>query len=214
MVAVGTAFGVVLWFGFWIHEKGTSIPDGAFGLLMAVAIVAISTALLHFMVGLPLWNGLPVRFEGFEYRGGMKKTSTPVPQVDRRSAEQIAYDENPEATAACIHLEAIERAMRAAGIEVRRSGEHEYWPVVTADCRIHEAELRRVFALSETIFYKEAYQPERYEFDNPRADIFCTVCLKADRSRSDIMVLHPDECKPDTRWFPSPPEGPAGGHGR
>ncbi len=172
---------------------------------MALAIVVISTALLHFMVGLPLQNRLPGRIRGFGDRGRRKQRSRPVPQVDRRTAEQIAYDENPEATAACIHLEAIERAIRAAGIVVRRSGKHEYWPVVTADCRIHETELRRVFALPETIFYKEAYQPERYEFDNPRADIFCAECLKADRSRSDIMVLHPDECKPNTRWFPSSP---------
>ena len=46
MASVGTAFGAVLWFGFWFHWKRTSIPDSLLGLLMALAIVAISVGLL------------------------------------------------------------------------------------------------------------------------------------------------------------------------
>ena len=61
MAAVGTAFGAVLWFGFWFHWKRTSIPDSLLGLLMALAIVAISVGLLHFVFGIPLGNDPPRR---------------------------------------------------------------------------------------------------------------------------------------------------------
>ena len=63
-----------------------------------------------------------------------------------------------------------------------------HWLVVTAACLINEVELRRMFALPASIDYKEQYQPERYEFENRRADIFCADRLQADRSRSDIAA--------------------------
>ena len=43
------------------------------------------------------------------------------------------------------------------------------------------------------------------EGPTPRADIFCRDCLESDRARCDIQAMHTEECRPDTRWFPSPP---------
>jgi len=80
-------------------------------------------------------------------------------------------------------------------------------PIVKANCRINLPALMQVFSLP-SIYYKEGYQPERHEFDNPRADLICRECLTAARERCDILVLHPDECRPDTPWFPLPPAQP------
>jgi hypothetical protein len=98
--------------------------------------------------------------------------------------------------------------MRLAGIDVQRLEISPYAPIVQATCRINLAALTQVFSLSPSIYYKEGYEAERSEFDNPRADLICRECLTADRERCDILVLHPDECRPDTPWFPSPPAQP------
>jgi hypothetical protein len=124
--------------------------------------------------------------------------------VERRSAEEIAYDANSDAVASCAHLQPIERAMRKAGIQLHLYHASDY-VMVKANCRINEAGLKRVFALDDSIYYWEQYQPERSQWDNPRGDIFCKQCLRIPGSRPDINVLHPDECHPDTPWFPSPP---------
>ncbi len=122
-----------------------------------------------------------------------------------RSAAWLAYDGNPEATASCEHLRAVERAMRMAGVEVELFEGNDHQPVVRAACRIHEAELRAVFALPESIHYKEGYEAERTPRDFPRADLICAPCMDSNRARCDILVLHPDECRPDTPWFPRAP---------
>jgi len=91
--------------------------------------------------------------------------------------------------------------MRAAGLTVRMLDPGPYRPIVKAVCRVNEPALRRAFGLPDTISYKEGYDPERTPYDNPRADIFCTICAE----RADILTLHPDEWLDDTPWFPSPP---------
>jgi hypothetical protein len=131
----------------------------------------------------------------------------PVKPTRPGSAAQIAYLGNLNATASCIHLQPVEHAMRVAGISVRLLEVSPHAPIVTAICRINEAALRRAFALPESIYYKEGYEPERTPHDHPRADLICLTCIESDRERCDILVLHPDECRPDTRWFPSPPAG-------
>src|SRR5262245_58276086 len=103
-----------------------------------------------------------------------RRKTTPQPnRVRIQSAAQVAYHNDRNATAACVHLQPIERAMRMAGIDVRLLEMSEYQPIIMADSRINEAELKRVFALPAFIQYQEQYQPERSEWDNPRADIMC-----------------------------------------
>jgi hypothetical protein len=134
----------------------------------------------------------------------MQAVRTP-PMRRQRSAAQIAYDENPEATASCEHLQAVERAMRKAGLKVELFDGNEYQPAVRAACRINEPELRRTFALPESIVYREGYEAERTPHDFPRADIFCGECMYSNRAKCDILVLHPDECHDNTPWFPKAP---------
>ncbi|MEP7364601.1 MAG: hypothetical protein ABI972_15200 [Acidobacteriota bacterium] len=136
----------------------------------------------------------------------MNEVRTP-PKRRPLSAARAAYRDNPDATASCEHLQAVELAMRMAGLSVELFGGGEHQPVVRAACRINEPELRRVFTLPEAVFYKEGYEAERTPHDFPRADLICQSCMATNRARSDILVLHPDECRDDTPWFPSPPAG-------
>jgi len=99
------------------------------------------------------------------------------------SDEQIAYDENPGKTATCEHLQAIETAMRGAGIEMRLSRES----VVTAKCRIDIAALNRDFSVTAPVRYAAFYAGNRYDSEHPMAFIIC------DEHKSRINTLHPDE---------------------
>ncbi len=194
MASVAAAFAIVLGVAFTVHGKIPAVPDGLFGLAAALAIPAIAGLIFCVLAGISPW----------------KYASRAIARIDAariewRSAAQIADDENRDTLAACVHLQPIERAMRMAGLDVRLLGISEWGPGVKAACRINQAELIRVFALPASIYYREGYQPERSQWDNPRADIFCAECLKTDRSRCDILVLHPDECGADTPWFSAPP---------
>ncbi len=130
-----------------------------------------------------------------------------VPLMERGewwTDEQIAYRENPKATATCAHLQPVERAMRAAGIVPRRLTEPWYrgfasLSMVEADCRINQAELPR-FHLPGSVQYASGYSPERSEWDNPWARLTCGVCA------SRIDLVHPEYPRTTTVWFPSPPE--------
>jgi hypothetical protein len=205
MAAVATAFAVVLGLGFWIHQRTGGIPDALFGSIAALAIAAIAGLITCLILGISPWKYVAYKIRRIGARAGNRSHAAPGERDERWSFAQIAYDENRNTTAACAHLQPVEHAMRMAGVEVRLLGISEYAPVVKAACRINEAELRRVFALPESVYYKEGYEPERSPWDNPRADIICAACLKSDRSRCDILVLHPSECRGDTPWFPAPP---------
>ena len=195
MGAVPVAFIVVLGFGFWVHDRGLSMDDSTFGLVAALAIAGIALGIFSWGTGIRFWplaQPLPVR------------RTAAKPYVPRQLTEaELAYPLDLNMTVSCIHLAPIEKAMRMAGIEVKHQAENIYRPIVRANCRVNALELKRVFGLSDDVFYKEGYSPERYEFDHPRADIFCLECLKSDRARSTIGVIHPDECGPNTPWFPA-----------
>jgi hypothetical protein len=193
MAAVPVAFTVVLGFGFWVHDRGLNMDDSTFGLLAAIAIVVISFGIFGSITGIRFWPIVRT----------FPQSIPRTPYVPRElSAAEIAYPLDLNMTVSCAHLAPIEKAMRLAGIEVKYQAENMYRPIVKANCRVNLPELKRVFALTDNVFYKEGYEPERFEFENPRADIFCLECLKSDRARSTIGVLHPDECKPETVWFP------------
>jgi hypothetical protein len=191
MSAVAVAFAVVLVLGFYIHSKTDAIPDNVFGVIAGISIGAIACAIVY-------WPRGPRRKTGKVSVAAVMRTPLPSP-------EARAYESDPNATASCPHLQPIEHAMRMAGIDVKWKGISPYHPIVEAACRINEPELRKRFALPASVYYKEGYQPERSEWDNPRGDIFCGECLQTDRARCDIQVLHPSECTPGTPWFPSPP---------
>ncbi len=198
MCAVAFAFAIVLWFGFRVHDRVGAVPDLLFGSIAALAIAGIAGAVYCWIQRIVPWRP---RGRSVSYRPSAAWLEGRA-QLDR---DQAAYDADPNAAASCIHLQPVERAMRAAGVRVKLAGGSPYTPRVEAACRVNEAELRRVFALPAWIEYREMYQPERSERDNPRADIICTKCLHSDRPSIDILTLHPDECRADTPWFPTPP---------
>jgi len=121
------------------------------------------------------------------------------------SDSQIAYEENPELTATCPHLETIERDIRRSGIRTHlftESWEKSFAPLphIQAACRIFGVELLRRYALAGSVDYREGYQPERHESDNPWAQLACQAC------QSRIDLVHPEWPREDTRWFPAPPD--------
>jgi len=188
-IAVAIAFAVVLLAGFWIQPKS--------GVILGLAIPVIAITIFCLILGISPRKYL----RRFRFR------AAPVREPVRHgpSPAQIAYSENRNATATCIHLQPIERAMRMAGLDVQLLEISPHAPTVKATCRINEPAFQRMFAPPAWIYYSEGYQPERSEHDNPRADITCGECLRSDRARSDILVLHPDESRENTPWFPSPP---------
>jgi len=120
------------------------------------------------------------------------------------SDDQIAYNENPNLTATCVHLQPIEHAMRAAGIMTRLltgTWDQNFAPLpkVRAHCRINEPELKHCFTLPASVRYEEKYEPERYETDNPWAQLSCVACQSA------IKLVHPEWPNALTKWFPSAP---------
>ncbi|HEY3836244.1 MAG TPA: hypothetical protein VGL72_06715 [Bryobacteraceae bacterium] len=130
-----------------------------------------------------------------------------VPLMERGdwwTDEQIAYNENPAATATCVHLQPVERGIRDGGIVPRLLTEpwnRGFSPLasVRADCRIDEPELRRRYTLAASVRHVTGYQPERSEFDNPWAELRCGNC------NSHIGLVHPEWPGRATAWFPGLP---------
>ena len=110
------------------------------------------------------------------------------------SDEQIEYAEDRSRLATCAHLQPIEAAMRAAGIETRLTN-----LCLVAPCRVDGKALGEQFALPETVRYTEMHVYDRSIHDPPVAFIQCDTC------RLYIDVIHPSHATPDTIWFPSEP---------
>ena len=193
MMAVGVAFAVVLGIGFWWQ------PGAEWGVVGGFAICAIAVGIAFPLVGVSPWAGV-----GRWWRGRGAKAVVGSAYRPDDSAERISYEVNSSKTATCEHLVPMERAMRRSGMDVRLLPKSEFGSVISAACRINAAGLRRAFSLPEFVFYEERYHPERWQFDNPRADVICGKCREVNR-RSGIEVLHPDLCRADTPWFPSIP---------
>lgn len=111
--------------------------------------------------------------------------------------DQIAYNEDRNKLVTCVHVQPIERAMRAGDIQIKRLQGMD----VRANCQIDRVELRRRFALPDTVHYTEAVIDQRSEHDPASAWIACMVC------RSIIDAVHRDQATPDTPVFPAPAAG-------
>lgn len=107
---------------------------------------------------------------------------------------QIDYDLDPSATVTCAHLKPIERAIRAAGIRVKRWAGAD----VGADCTIDQAALKRRFAPPVCVRYEEPPPYDRATEDSPVALLRCASC------RSSIIAWHPSTAEPGSKPFPSP----------
>ncbi|WP_031496802.1 hypothetical protein [Bryobacter aggregatus] len=200
MFSVAVAFTVILLFAFRARPLAKTVSDPVFGAIAGIAIVVFAVLLFCKIVGVSI---------GALFRRLLPAaTGSPLPAAPLQAAAQLAYDEDPSALVTCIHLQPIERAMRAAGLEIRVREYLSRAPILRVNCRIHEEALRKKFQLTPAIRYAEGYEPERSQWDNPRGDIICTDCIADPRGQADILVLHPDEERPDSPWFPSPPATP------
>ena len=137
IIGVGSSFVLVLSAGFWIHERYPAVPDNVFGAIAAASIVVISFGIVYFLCDIPEWRHAvrrmmsPVRVPPAHPLTPAERAADALRRADV-SAKQLAYAQDPTAVASCVHLQPIERAMRQAGIVVRRRGEWPYLPIVQA----------------------------------------------------------------------------------
>lgn len=199
ITAVAASFAIVLSAAFRIHTMVAPVSDNLFGAATACSLVLLSFALYFLFVR--RGPHAPNLFQFFR----RTPRQAPIPRASYPHPDQLAYAADPRATVTCPHLQPVERALRAAGIDVRMSYPGPYTPAITAYCRIHEPTIRQAFSLPASVYYREIYQPERAHNDNPRADLICQQCQETNRPGSDIIFLHPDEWRDDTPWFPTTP---------
>lgn len=122
-----------------------------------------------------------------------RKYAERMEQGEFWSDEQIAYDLDPIRAATCPHLAPVERALRADGLAVRLlTGAH-----VTAPCRLDVVALGRAIPLPATVRYSDDIpMPDRSPSDPTASALLCDPC------GSGIRVVHPNDAKPATPWFP------------
>jgi len=210
MLAVCIAFAAVLSLGSYLRQRVPSLSDNAFGTIAGLAIVilvvAITWLLNPSLFSLPLLARRGTHPAVTEHQRRIaelaadpvkRKYAALVERGEWWTDDQILYNETPSMVATCAHLQAIEYAMRLAGLKVRMNPLLPSVPAsVTVDCRINEPEFKRRYVPAESVHYREYFQPERSQWDNPTADILCSEC------RSRIQVVHPSEAGEGTPWFP------------
>ena len=227
IVGVAAAFAVVVPLGFFMHRDFPWIPEGFLGVILAFLLPVISFGIFRSLrpnVFQPRRSKLDpelakagersraafqeakrVRIAELNADPAKRKYAALMERGGWWTDEQVAYLENPNATATCAHLREIEHAMRVAGVVPRllpEVPEPGYGPLarVRADCRIHEPELRRRFTIVDSVRHLTGFYPERAEFDNPWAELCCSACSSA------IELVHPQYPRPATAWFPSAPQ--------
>jgi hypothetical protein len=231
MAAVAVAFGIAIPLGYWVNARYPGIPDRILGTAVAAILVIVAFVSLRLMVRRPVFPRLPrilrsrsrsqasAAYQERRRRRVAELLADPhkakyAPMVERGEMwfdEQIAYADDPTATATCPHLAAVERGMRATGADCRlvvASWKNETTLLfrVRADCRINEPELRREYSLPESIRYQEGYMPERSPYDNPWAELSCSQCAGS----PGIELLHSAWGRETTKWFPREPGGSKG----
>ncbi|MBL8213328.1 MAG: hypothetical protein JNK87_21600 [Bryobacterales bacterium] len=115
------------------------------------------------------------------------------------SMDEVLYQEDPTLTVTCPHLRAIEAAMRASGIHVRRTysrmGEAAA-SYVFANAIIDEKALRARYRIPWGVTYSEYYNEWEERGPGSDARLHCEGC------HSSIQVHHPNERQPSTKDFP------------
>ncbi|MEP7367391.1 MAG: hypothetical protein ABI972_29375, partial [Acidobacteriota bacterium] len=200
MAAVAASFAGVIAGGFWLRPRMVDVPDSVFGLAAALILFGVPSLVAWCLIRTNRATG---RAGGRQGRGrGHRKGVYGL--MDCSMPEQIAYRQNPQATATCPHLRSIEEAMRTnAAIEVDLLRPLRDGPAIRATCRVDEKALRGAFGPAVAIRYHEEYYSDRGNDRIPTAHLICTECREAHRAGSAIWVLHPDECYADTPWFPA-----------
>ena len=121
----------------------------------------------------------------------MRKYADLIRNGQHWSDEQIPYDLDPTRLVTCAHIQPIERAMRDAGILVRP----HYSGLVNAACCVDGARLQSQFDIQPPVWFSDHIQGDR-PYDPDGAAIMCR------EHGSGIWLVHPDEAKAGTPWFP------------
>lgn len=196
IAGVGAGFIVAIRFGFWIHDQqaprelSDGLVAGAAALLLYVLIAAIwqlwarrSAARPAIVLPLAVVGAAPVAKAIF-------MTANPAPRP-RPLPPRPWVD--PRVLASCTHLAPVELAMRAEGIQMRVSR-----PLyVAADCRISQPEFVEEFGADIAALYDERHEIDRSYLDPKTAFFHCSPC------QSTLMVVHPEEAREQTPWFPA-----------
>lgn len=197
MVAgVGAGFVVAIRLGFWMHDQQAprELSDGLVAGAAALLLYLLLTAIWQFwarrsvarpgkLLPLAVVAAAPVARASF-------KAANPAPRP-RPLPPRPWID--PRTLASCVHLAPIEEAMRADGIQMRVSR-----PLfVSADCRISQPQLLDEFGADIAALYAERHDIDRSYLDPKTAFFHCQPC------HSTLMVVHPDEAREQTPWFPA-----------
>jgi hypothetical protein len=172
MVIVGSSMIVLLRMGFWMAgEQPPAVIVGPF-YIATVLLIAIVVPLIVVAVG----NGL--------MRPGLSRNNRsqfvqPTQRLDR--------------DVLCVHLQPIESAMRAFGINTSQS--RGYGP--QANCQIDRAALQREFGPTVAALYVERHDIDRSYLDPKTALLYCATC------NSQLWVAHADAAIETTPWFPN-----------
>jgi hypothetical protein len=226
MAAVGVSFGLSVLFGSMVRQSAPQMSDNVVAVIVLSIWVVMSFGILYVLapwktapkrVSLPLGLEVQARDAAEAFRSAKRDRIAQLSAEPNRSQyarlmergewwtdEQIAYCENPQAVATCVHLQPIERAMRSTGIVPRlltQPWDKNFAPLpnISADCRINEVELKRLYPGADSIRHTTGYWPERSATDNPWAKLACAWC------NSSIEVVHPEWPGRNTVWFPSAP---------
>ena len=211
MAAVGAGFVVVLWAGFTLHHDAMP-PVIEHYHLAAILIVAAALAygLYHRasgarggMVGSRLRREVRLkhadwreerRLRLIEMRNDpiLSAYADRIESGESWSDAQIAYDLEPDTPATCLHLAAVELAMRRAGIAVKLQLGH----IVHAKCVIDEPALRAGFAIDLPAWYGIVPDYDRSYEDPPSAAFGCQ------EHGAMIYVIEPGQAPPGSPAFP------------
>ncbi len=115
--------------------------------------------------------------------------ATLVERGEDWSDAQIYYYETVGMSVTCVHLDLVERAMRAAGVEVRLVKDTD----VSARCCIDFEALKRLFNLYSSVSYAEFYLGNPDEHERPAAFLVCGAhnCTIHTRHSDDGAPLFP-----------------------
>jgi hypothetical protein len=211
MACVAAGFFLVLKIGFVLHHDPQPAPISSNGLTLA-AILVLSTGMV--IVALRALRRLGrARFAqpssqvsaAIEAREARRlrvaelaadparaRYAPLVARGETWSDEDILYEQHPELTTTCAHLEPIERAMRRAGVHLRRYRQTS----AVATCCIDSEALQRAFTLAPPVRYAEFFAEERAPGENPTAFLIC------DEHDSMIHTVHPAEATGTSQQLP------------
>ncbi len=212
-IAVATGLIMILRIGYWLHDQ---TPPSEFYALYYPSLGAFVLSVGATLRPLITWavtameNGALIRRRtaAFLERGNRRAAELAadpdprrrkyVPKVEQGeewSNEEIDYRENPNHLATCQHLQPIERAMRDAGVELRR----RLGAAVQAECVVDPALWQRRYPGVGPVRYVEIPVRDLPPWDRGlMAKLFCDDCV------SSILVQHPKDHSA-VPWFPAAP---------